>query len=81
MMINAKTWTRWLAPLALALAAGCAPTYHSYSGCKVGCQYCAPPPLPFAHYDGCVCHSCAVSGYLLLEPLSAEANAGTDTDE
>lgn len=73
-MTNGKTLIRCLAPLLMTLAAGCAPAYHRYSGCYVDCQYCAPPPLPYVHYKGCVCHSCAASKYLpmRLQPLEGE---------
>ncbi len=64
-MFNAKTLIRCLALLLMALAAGCAPAYHSYSGCHVDCQYCTPPPLPYVHYDGCACHSCAAAKHLM----------------
>jgi hypothetical protein len=63
-MINTKLQIRCLALLLMTLAVGCATAYHGYSGCYVDCQYCAPPPLPYTHYDGCVCHSCAASPYL-----------------
>ena len=76
MMINAKSCIRRLA--AMALAAGCAPTYHSYSGCFVDCRYCAPPALPSTRYEGCVCHSDAASKYLSLEPQPAVEDAGTN---
>lgn len=67
-MMNATIAVRWLALVAIVVIGGCAPAYYSYSGCYVDCQYCAPPPLPYVHYDGCVCHSCAASKYLVLEP-------------
>ena len=51
-------------PIAMSLVLGCAPAYHSYSGCYVDCHYCPPPPLPHSHYDECVCHSCAAQPYL-----------------
>ncbi len=82
MTINAKMFMRWLVPLAMTLAAGCAPAYHSYSDCYVDCQYCAPPPLPYTHYDDCVCHSCAAEKYLSLPPQPVkEEGEGTYTDE
>ena len=81
-MVSTHSWTRWLIPLAMILAAGCAPAYHSYSECCVDCKYCAPPPLPYAHYEGCVCHSCAASKYLSLTPRPVEEqDAATNTDE
>ena len=46
------------------LLCGCAPAYHSYSGCCVDCKYCPPPPLPYTQYDECVCHSCAAAPYI-----------------
>lgn len=80
-MINENTWVRRLAPLVMILAAGCAPNYHSYSGCNVGCKYCVPPPLPYAHYEGCVCHSCAASSYLSAEPIPTDEDADSIGDE
>jgi len=69
------------APLVMALGVGCAPAYHSYSGCYVDCKYCAPPPLPYVHYEGCVCHSCAASTYLTLHSVSVEpTDNGEDSD-
>ena len=50
--------------LALATALGCAPAYRQYDSCNVNCRYAVPRPLPFIHYDGCACHSCAASKYL-----------------
>jgi len=73
-MIDAKTLIRCLAPLLLTVA-GCAPAYHSYSGCYVDCQYCTPPPLPYVHYEGCVCHSCAASKYLPMQVQAVNADA------
>jgi hypothetical protein len=60
-----------LGMLLITLAGGCAPAYHSYDGCSVNCRYCPPRPLPYACYDPCVCHSCAVQPYLVRA-------AGTD---
>jgi hypothetical protein len=48
----------------IASALGCAAGYHDYPECRVNCRYCAPSPLPYAHYSECVCHSCAASKYL-----------------
>ena len=81
MMISAKTCIRCLAPLAMGLAVGCASAYHSYSGCYVDCQYCAPPPLPYTHYEGCVCHSCAASKYLSLQPPLVDEASETEIGE
>jgi len=67
-MSNAQIWMRLLAPLTVALAGGCAPAYHSNSDCRVSCKYCPPPPLPYARYDECVCHSSAASRYLSMQP-------------
>ena len=53
-----------IALLTVAMTVGCAPAYHSYSGCYVDCHYCPPPPMPYAHYRECVCHSCAAQPYL-----------------
>lgn len=74
-MINVKTLITCLAALLMTLAAGCAPAYHSYSGCYVDCKYCAPPPLPYVHYDDCVCHSCAASKYPPMQGQAVKADA------
>jgi len=80
-MTNSKTWLRSILPLALTLTAGCAPAYHSYSGCYVDCKYCTPSPLPYTHYEGCVCHSCAASNYLASHPQpSDDADERTNND-
>ena len=71
-MINTKTWLRLIVPLAFTLAAGCAPAYHNYSGCYVDCHYCPPPPLPYAQYNECVCHSCPVQPYLHAVAVAVE---------
>jgi hypothetical protein len=63
---------RRIALIALISTGGCAPAYHDYSECGVNCRYCAPPPLPYTHYDGCVCHSCAASKYLEVTPPLAD---------
>lgn len=75
-MTNAKAFVRLLGPLAIMLASGCAPQYHCYSGCNISCKFCAPPPLPYTHYEGCVCHSCAVSTYLSIQPLRGADDVG-----
>ncbi len=81
MMNNAKKRMGWLATLAMLLVTGCAPAYRSYSGCNIDCQYCEPPPLPFTHYEGCVCHSQSVSSYLELQPqLVEEGRDGINND-
>lgn len=85
MMTHVKTLASLVASLLMTLAAGCAPAYHSYSGCQVDCKYCAPPPLPYTRYDGCVCHSCAASKYLSVEPspideAPAETRGSESTD-
>ena len=77
-MNTAKTWLRPITPLLMAVVSGCAPAYHSYSGCYVDCKYCAPPPLPYVHYEGCVCHSCAAAKYLTLPSVFVEP---TDNSE
>ncbi len=62
-MIQNKSLSGLLAVLVVVIT-GCAPAYHCYQTCNVDCGYCPPPPLPYTQYDGCVCHSCAVSSYL-----------------
>ena len=54
---------------------GCAPGYNSYSGCRVPCKYCAPPPLPYAHYPGCDCHSCAAESHLANPQATADSTS------
>jgi hypothetical protein len=54
---------------------GCAPPYHHYADCHVNCRYCPPPPLPYVHYPGCVCHSCAASKYLTIEEAKIETES------
>ncbi len=80
-MFNAKASFRSLAALTVILAAGCAPAYHSYSGCYIDCNYCVPPPLPYTHYEDCVCHSCAASPYLSLESQSVKGDTDPATAE
>lgn len=70
------------AALTVAAFVGCAPAYHSYSGCYVDCKYCPPPPLPYRLYDGCVCHSCAAAKYLSVQsPPIESANEETESVE
>ena len=80
-MTNSRKRACLLGLAMMTLSLGCSPAYHSYSGCYVDCKYCAPPALPYTHYEGCVCHSCAASKYLSLEPLSAEEDAETDNNQ
>lgn len=65
-MAKLRTMSVFAAPLLLLLLVigGCSPAYYRYSGCHVDCKYCPPSPLPYVHYDGCACHSCAASKYL-----------------
>jgi|GEM_PF-2321660 len=79
-MIRTRICLQSLVPLILILASGCAPTYHSYSGCHVECKYCAPEPLPYSHYKGCVCHSCAAAKYLALPAQPIEENSPSEND-
>ena len=65
---------------AIAISLGCASAYHDYSECRVNCRYCAPPPLPYSHYDECVCHSCAASEYLAATALPAVERSDTSGD-
>ena len=73
---------RLLLGLAMAVTTGltgCARNYHSYADCQVPCTYCVPPPLPFAPYEGCVCHADAVAHHLsgpLPSPHSALGPVG-----
>jgi len=70
-MRTARKFMTRLGVLTLTLAMGCASAYHCYSGCRVNCRYCPPPPLPYTGYPGCVCHSCAASRYLSWTPRTA----------
>ena len=56
-------------PLFATWVSGCAPAYHCYSGCRIPCKYCPPPPLPYPHYGGCLCHSHPAERYLAV-PLA-----------
>jgi len=66
-MINSKAFFRILAAIVLMCVGGCAPAYHSYSGCHIDCRYCPPHPLPFCNYNGCRCHSLPASNYLTVD--------------
>ena len=74
---------RLLGMLAISLTMGCASAYHDYSECRVNCRYCVPPPLPYTHYDECVCHSCAASKYLTAAApaIPTEATPTEMTDQ
>jgi len=61
--------------LLLLVDSGCAPAYHEYSSCCINCRYCALPPLPYTHYKGCVCHSCAASKHLAIQPNGVDTVA------
>jgi hypothetical protein len=50
---------------------GCAPAYHSYSGCGVACQYCPRRPLPYASYCGSACHSYQAEPHLVSRSEAA----------
>lgn len=79
-----KTATKTLCLIAtvIAIAAvGCAPAYHCYSGCYVDCKYCPPPPLPYAHYNECVCHSCAAQPYLHAVAVAPELSGAGEAPE
>ncbi len=82
-MINAKKMVRQLAPLAMLLAVGCAPAYYDYGDYYINCNYCPAPPLPYTHFEGCVCHACVASPYLSSseEPTPAEHDAALDALE
>lgn len=71
-MKDATTLMRVLAPIAMSLVVGCAPAYHRYSGNHVHCHYCQPPPLPYARYNKCVCHSRAAQPYLHAATAASE---------
>ncbi len=69
-----------LGSLALLFCLGCAPAYHSYSGCRVPCKYCVPAPLPHTHYPGCACHSCAAERHLAGVQTNASLRAEPGED-
>ena len=71
-MSNRMTLAGLIGLLAIPLVAGCAPAYDDYSGCRVNCRYCAPPPLPYTQFQDCVCHSCAAARYLAVQPIAEE---------
>jgi len=50
----------------LTAGSGCAPAYHHYADCRINCHYCPPSPLPYVHYPGCVCHSCAAQKHMAV---------------
>ena len=72
--------TRLIGLLIITVSFGCASAYHDYTECRVDCRYCVPPPLPFPHYDECVCHSCAASEYLAATALPAVERIDTSDD-
>ncbi len=77
-MLPWKSYWQCLTVVFGCLLGGCAPAYHSYSGCTVDCKYCVPPPLAYTHYSDCVCHSCAASRHLnpsqpLISPAGLES--------
>ena len=78
--MNVTNSMRRLSALVVLLAGGCAPAYHSYSSCYVNCKYCAPSPLPYTHYNDCVCHSCAASEYMTMPPATVVQDNAGDTD-
>ena len=81
-MTRVQTLSSLVTALLVTLAAGCAPAYRCYSGCCVNCRYCPPPPLAYAHYDGCVCHSCAASRIVTTpSPTIPPENEGGPGDQ
>ena len=79
-MKNAGSWSRLTGVLLITLTMGCASAYHDYSDCRVNCRYCAPPPLPYAQYGECVCHSNAASEYLsgTAQPVVGHVDSSSD---
>lgn len=65
--------------MVLTVVIGCAPGYHSYSGCRVNCNYCAPQPLPFTHYPECICHSCVARPYLYIDATAVDTGDMTNS--
>lgn len=59
----------------LIASSGCAPAYHHYADCNINCRYCPQPPLPYMHYSGCVCHSCAATKHLAIQPPIIDSGA------
>lgn len=79
--MNPTTKFAWLfATAATALLLGCAPAYRSYSGCYVDCQYCPSPPLPYRHYDQCVCQPCPAQTYLHVDAPATERAPEADPE-
>jgi hypothetical protein len=78
--MNKTKWTHYLALLLTTLVAGCATAYHCYSGCRIDCRYCPPPPLPYSDYAGCACHSRAVSRYLTVPAQSIQLQTDDEID-
>ena len=72
MMKNSKSQRRLLLAAILLLVIGCAPAYHSYSGCRVNCRYCTPCPLEYSHYCDGQCHSRVASKHLTTGLQSPE---------
>lgn len=67
-MTTEKTLTLLIGILATSVTSGCVSRQLYDSGCGVDCTYCAAPPLPYAYYPECVCHSCAAAPYLDATP-------------
>ncbi len=63
---------RLITAACVLLVVGCAPAYHSYSGCRINCRYCPPSPLAYPQYCEGQCHSCAASEYLVAENVVSE---------
>jgi hypothetical protein len=79
-MKNGRCIVLSLGMLATALTPGCASRYFADPGCHVDCTYRAAPPLPFAYYQDCACHSCAASPYLVAYPASDDTPLSDGAD-
>ncbi len=59
----------------LLCGGGCSSAYHQYSDCYIDCRYCPLPPLPYVHYNDCVCRSCAAAQHLATQPKPVESDS------
>lgn len=76
-MTMLRTAVLLIAMLTVTSSIGCAQAYHAYDSCYVDCKYCVPGPLPYAHYQGCVCHSCAAAKHAQPRPSDVGDAAAT----
>jgi len=65
--------------LLMVSSIGCASAYHTYSGCNIRYQYCAPSPLPHASYPGDHCPTPA-AGLYASDPMVPSEKAPEPSD-